>query len=95
MGLDVAEILVGKKSTTTHHLERSAIRGGGCSSATHFVREPYVGAFALGLEQNGKSRSAGSIFSGAGESERVNNYHDGQADKCEQLAGDARAASPW
>jgi hypothetical protein len=94
-GLKEAMFTEGGKAANMWHLNRSALRGGkDCDGATHFVQGAVVGAFALGLETKGQARSASSIFSGSGESDKVSHIRDGQHDECKQLPDDAKSPSP-
>lgn len=91
--LDLALVMVGKRSTTLREANRSRLQGS-CEGATHFVRAATVGAFAMARGSSGNVRAAVDLFgAGAGaasEETRNNRTVDGDRDACKKAApGDA------
>lgn len=89
--LDVALVMVGKKTSTLLNAERTAVRGDpSCARATHFVRGAWVGAFAMDLGTRAKARAAADVF-GAQASWRSQTakgltQRDGSLDACRKHA---------
>jgi TPR repeat protein len=92
--LDLATVMIGKRTATTRTAAVADAKGS-CEGATHFIRGAYVGAFAMKTGVIGKVEAAATIFgySGSGKSDsskKVEN-RDGNPEKCEQVALDAKA----
>lgn len=91
--LDLALVMVGKRSTTLREIDQRRLRGR-CDGATHFVRAATVGAFAMARGSSGEVRAAADLF-GAGadaasEETRNNRTVDGDRDACKKASpGDA------
>jgi hypothetical protein len=91
--LDLATVMIGKRTTSV----RQALVGdaqGSCDGATHFIRGAYIGAFALKTGVIGKVEASATIFGAGGSaksdsSKKVDN-RDGDPNKCEQAASDAK-----
>lgn len=88
--LDLALVLVGKRSTVVDGVTRPELEGS-CDGATHFVRAATVGAFALEVGTRGEVRAVAEML-GAGASakstsSRKSMNRDGDL-------GDCRKASP-
>jgi len=83
--LDLALVMVGKRSTTLIEADPSMLDGS-CAGATHFVRAATIGAFAMDRSSSGKVRAAADLF-GAGvdaasRSDRSNVTRDGDRNAC-------------
>ncbi len=83
--LDLALVMVGKRSTTLTEADPSMLEGS-CDGATHFVRAATIGAFAMDRSSSGQVRAAADVF-GAGadassRSGRSNVTRDGDPDAC-------------
>lgn len=87
--LDLALVMVGKRSTTLREANRSRLQGS-CDGATHFVRAATVGAFAMARGSSGEVRAAVDLFgAGAGaasEESRNNRTVDGDRNACKKSA---------
>ncbi len=83
--LDVAYVTVGKRRTPLNAVARTQL-GGSCSSATHFVRGVYVGAFAMRRGTAGKLRGAVEVLGfglrGGTESSSERVARDGDSKAC-------------
>ncbi len=91
--LDLATVMIGKRTTSVRSAALSDAQGT-CAGATHFIRGAYVGAFAMKTGVIGKVEAAATIFSYSGaaksdSSKKVDN-RDGNPDKCDQVAPDAK-----
>lgn len=64
--VDVALVMVGKRSTTLSVARPSEVQGpaDACKDATHFVRAAYLGAFAMQLGSNTSGLAAADVFAG-------------------------------
>lgn len=84
--IDLALVLVGKRSTTLATAARSHLVGPRCSEATHFVRAATVGAFSVQKGSAGKASAVADIFdagiSGKSSSERSSKTRDGSLMAC-------------
>ena len=93
--LDLATVMIGKRTTSVRQAAMADAQGT-CDGATHFIRGAYVGAFAIKTGTIGKVEASATIFGAGGSaksdsSKKIDN-RDGNPDKCEQVAPDAKAA---
>jgi len=83
--IDVALVMVGKRSTTVTDLAEDRLEGS-CDGATHFVRSASVGAFSMATGSIGKAAAVAEMFgigaAGKSESERKALNKDGSLDSC-------------
>ncbi|MEM9692257.1 MAG: hypothetical protein AAGA56_06920 [Myxococcota bacterium] len=93
--IDVALVMVGKRSTTVSEIERGGLKGR-CDDATHFVRSASVGAFSMATGSQGKAAAVAEMFGFGGgaksESERKALNRDGSLDACR--TSDPSSATP-
>jgi len=93
--LDLALILVGKRSAATQDLTRIGL-GSECERATHVVHAMSVGGFALSTSAEGAASSAAEVFSlgarAGNQSERRSVSRDGDVNACRATALDASEA---
>jgi uncharacterized protein len=91
--LDIATVLVGKKSTTVATVPRQRLSGPGCEGATHFIQSASIGAFSMATGSAGKVSAVGELFSvgakGKSESSRKGMTSDGSLDSCRTSNPDA------
>ena len=84
--IDLALVLVGKKTTTVSDAWREQLVGDNCRRATHFVRAATVGAFAVQKGSVGRARAAAELFGaeigGQSRSERQSKMSDGSLEAC-------------
>jgi len=92
--IDVAMVMVGKRSTTVHEVERAQLEGR-CEGATHTVRGAYLGAFALAKGSDGKVRAAAELFNAgtdaSSESTAQIANKDGLLTACDKAEASAEA----
>jgi TPR repeat protein len=90
--LDIALLMIGKKSTTFTDLTRDDLVGK-CDGATHFVRAATIGAFAMKTGASGEVKAAASFFgvgaSGGSSSNKSVDNSDGDSSACNQADVDA------
>jgi len=90
--LDLATVLVGKRSTVLSKPARSDLQGE-CDGATHFVASATIGAFSLATGSVGKVSTAAEVFgvgaSAKSDSSRDVARHDGSLDACKASKADA------
>ena len=84
--IDLAMVLVGKRSATARHVTRDLLEGN-CGDATHVVRSATVGAFAMSTGARGQARAAAEVFSVGGgsastASSKVHLNRDGDMAAC-------------
>jgi hypothetical protein len=83
--IDLATVLVGRRSTTVTNLSRAALSGD-CEGATHFVRSASLGAFSMATGSKGSAGVVVEMFGyGAGassDSTRQALNSDGNLDSC-------------
>jgi len=83
--IDVALVMVGKRSTTVADLAEDQLEGS-CDGATHFIRSASVGAFSMATGSIGRAAAVAEMFGvGVGaksESERKALNTDGSLDSC-------------
>ncbi len=83
--IDVALVMVGKRSTTVADLAEDQLEGN-CDGATHFVRSASVGAFSMATGSVGKAAAVAEMFgigaAAKSESERKALNKDGSLDSC-------------
>lgn len=89
--LDLALVLVGKRSTMVDDAVRADLDGR-CDGATHFVRAASVGAFAFDVGTRGEARAVADFF-GAGASaksasQRRSMNRDGDIAECRKSSPD-------
>jgi len=94
--LDLAMVMVGRRSTPHRGLRKSAEKeGAGCDGATHLVQAAFVGAFALKRGSKGEVSSAAEVFGAGAEgrssAERETLTRDGDVEACGSSSGDASA----
>jgi TPR repeat protein len=95
--IDLATVLVGRRSTTVNHLS-SELLNGQCDGATHFVRSASLGAFAMATGSVGKAAVVAEMFGvGAGaksESDKQSLNKDGDLSSCRESSPDAGTPPP-
>ncbi len=93
--LDLALVLVGRRSTTVGKVAREELAGG-CEGATHFVQTASVGAFSMATGSSGKAMAVAELFkvgaSASSESSRQAASRDGSLEACR--SSDPDAATP-
>lgn len=93
--LDLAMMLVGKKSTTRISLHTGELEGE-CEGATHYVRRADVGAFAMTTGTSIKAGAAVEVFgqglSGSSSAKDVRNKTDGDPKQCKGADAGAESA---
>lgn len=84
--LDVALVIVGKRTTPRSFAPRELLQGGDCSRATHFVRGMSIGAFAMQASSKGSASTVAGLFgvgaSAAASSAKSVRQVDGRLDAC-------------
>jgi TPR repeat protein len=90
--LDIALLMIGKKSTTFADLTRDDLVGK-CDGATHFIRAATLGAFSMKTGTAGEVKTAAAIFgvgasAGSSSTKSVLNS-DGDSSACNQADVDA------
>ena len=89
--LDLALVLVGKKSTLVDDAARPDLEGR-CDGATHYVRAASVGAFALDVGTRGEARAVAELFGAGGSakstSKRRSVNRDGDLEDCRKSSPD-------
>lgn len=84
--IDLATVLVGRRSTTVTSLKASALEGE-CAGATHFVRSASLGAFSMATGSKGKAAVAAELFGYGGgassDSSRSALNADGDFESCQ------------
>lgn len=92
--LDVAMIMVGKKSTGRR--DKSATLVGDCDGATHYVTGATIGAFAMASTSDAKVAAAAKFFdkgaSGESESDLKIHNKDGSLEACAKSTSDDKKA---
>lgn len=93
--INLATVLVGRRSTTVNHLTTGALVGQ-CEGATHFVRSASLGAFSMATGSKGKAAVVAEMFGYGGgassDSERSALNTDGDLESCR--TSDPRAGDP-
>lgn len=93
--LDVALVMVGKRTAAPRMANRSQLRGD-CSEATHIVRAATVGAFAMSTGTQASLRSAAELFGAeagaSSQSERLVRSTEGDLSAC--MSADPSADTP-
>ncbi|MEM9696366.1 MAG: tetratricopeptide repeat protein, partial [Myxococcota bacterium] len=83
--IDVAMVMVGKRSTTVATLAEDLLTGD-CGGATHYVRSASVGAFSMATGAVGKAAAVAEMFgigaAAQSESERKALNRDGSLEAC-------------
>ena len=83
--LDLALVLVGRRSTTLSKIDRAELSNG-CEGATHFVQNASLGAFSIATGSVGKAAAVAELFkigaSGSSESGRKAGSIDGSLEAC-------------
>jgi hypothetical protein len=84
--LDVALVMVGKRSTTRTRVLREDLAGS-CKGATHFVHRATVGAFAMNVGTRAQVRSVAQVFAAGVRAEsstrKTIRNQDGDPDTCD------------
>ncbi|MEM9691879.1 MAG: tetratricopeptide repeat protein, partial [Myxococcota bacterium] len=95
--LDVALVMVGKRTTTARRTYGDQLEGS-CQRATHFVRGATVGAFSMSTGTRAKLRSAAEMFgigaSAASSSEAGVESQQGQFEACQRSTPAGSAPPP-
>jgi hypothetical protein len=90
--IDLALVLVGRRSTTLAQVTREELVGG-CDGATHFVQTATLGAFSMATGSVGKAALVAEMFDYGGaaksESERKAMNKDGSLDECRKSSPDS------
>jgi TPR repeat protein len=90
--IDLALVLVGRRSTTLAKVGRDALTGA-CDGATHYVQSAAVGAFSMATGSLGKAAVVAEMFNYGGgassQSERKAMNMDGSLDACRKSEPDS------
>ncbi len=93
--LDIALIMIGKKSTSLTSATASQLEGN-CANATHFVRRATLGAFAMDVGTKAHAAEIASLFGfeqkGDSKFQKRLYNKDGDLDACKKSASGAEAA---
>lgn len=92
--IDVALVLIGRKTSTWRSAERADLRGS-CQGATHFVRGATVGAFVLETAAKAVVRTVAQAFSAGAAARDASSQkvrqQDGVLDECRKASPEAAA----
>jgi len=95
--IDIAMVMVGKKSTTVMGPAKSDLKGA-CDGATHYVRRATVGAFAMGTGTEGRAKAVVEIFGagagGASTSTKKVENKQGDLNDCTKASPDQPTPPP-
>ena len=93
--LDVAMVMIGRKSTTRKDLRKSDLHGS-CKDATHFVRRAVLGAFAISQGSRAEAATTASVFgasaSARGKISRLEVTKDGDLSACSNASPTSKNA---
>lgn len=94
--LDVALVTVGRRRTIRTSAPRSALKGGECAGATHFIRGFDVGAFVLATSEKSRVSTVAGMFgakaSYARKSGKAVREADGNLEACKTVQPGDKAA---
>lgn len=92
--IDLALVLVGRRSTTVAKVDRDDLQGG-CDGATHYLQNATLGAFSMQTGSVGKVAAVAEMFgrggAAASNSERKAMTSDGSLDDCRTSNPDAES----
>jgi hypothetical protein len=84
--LDLAMVMIGRRSSSRATVARGELRGDECDGATHFIRGATIGAVAMRQGTAGQASTAAKVFTasvGAGSSaDRATTNVDGSLEAC-------------
>jgi uncharacterized protein len=93
--LDVAMVMIGRKSTTRKDLRKTDLHGS-CADATHFVRRAVLGAFAISQGSRAEAGTTASVFgasaSARGKISRLEATKDGDLAGCSSASPTSKSA---
>lgn len=93
--LDVALVTIGRRRTIRTSAPRSALTGGECTGATHYIRGFDVGAFVLATSEKSSASTVAGLFGAKGsyarKSAKAVRETDGTLDACKAVEPGAKA----
>lgn len=93
--LDVAMIMIGRRSTTRLSVARDEMEGR-CDGATHFVRRALVGAFAMSTGTRARVSTVAELFSAGASAKSSSSKHvanrDGDLEACKKASSESSLA---